>query len=356
MKCKMKKSILQIFLALLFLGCSKSPTSELVTIQIPNKTDIPLSLANVSMSINKIQLETKDNVLLGFIKDVKLYNERIFVVDPNRILIFDLNGIFLQILGRQGEGPEEYTRVTCMEIDEKTGNIYVSAYNKIIVYNKDFEFVEERKLGYPIQYLKILNGGIFIVSEEVGVALGEKFGNQSNLYELNSSFQILDTIPVRTVLLDHLQVGGSAFRYWLSNIEDGLFLFMPVLTPENLIRDTLYQIKDEKMHPAIRFNFERPQTLDASGFQTLVLLNIVNSTSYYILEYDQDWKHFLFLYNKKTNTGYNLSEGLIDEEGDPVFLRPLDLKKDHFYYIKKFEFEDKTVEEKNPIIGIVKLK
>lgn len=87
-----------------------------------------------------------------------------------------------------------------------------------------------------------------------------------------------------------------------------------------------------------------------------MLYNIVNSSSYYILEYDQDWKRFMFLYDKKNKTGYNLSEGLIDDNGEPMFLRPLDLANNLFYYIKKVEYVDKSIEEENPIIGIVKLK
>jgi hypothetical protein len=133
-------------------------------------------------------------------------------------------------------------------------------------------------------------------------------------------------------------------------------MFMPVLTPENLMWDTLYQVKDKRVVSAVRFDFERKQSLDERGYQTLLLYNIINSSSYYILEYDQDWERFMFLYDKKNKTGFNLSGGLIDDEGDPVFLRPLDLDQDLFYYIKKAEYVDSSIEEQNPVIGIVKLK
>lgn len=345
-----------LIISLVIVGCKESPDSGLVTIPIPNSVHAPVLLSEMAQEEARIQLETKNGVFLGHIFEVKVHRNRLLISDIKRISIFDMEGSFIQFLGKQGEGPGEYKSVTSMDIDEATGHIYVSAWNKLMVYDSNYQLIEERKLDYHLNYLKILDGELWTVSEEIGIKIGDNFANQTNIYKLDDANQISDTIPFRTIILDHVHIGGAGFRYWLSDIEEGLFMFMPVLTPEKMIRDTLYQIKDEKMHPAIRFNFERPQTLDESGFQTLVLLNIVNSTSYYILEYDQDWKHFLFLYNKKTNTGYNLSEGLIDEEGDPVFLRPLDLKEDLFYYIKKFEFEDKTIEEKNPIIGIVKLK
>jgi len=243
-----------------------------------------------------------------------------------------------------------------MTIDEDLGYIYLAAYYKLLVFDSNFELVEEKKFGYHLNYLNILNGELWVVSEEIGINRGNGIANQTNVYRLDKVYQITDTIPFRTIKMDQKRVGGYPYRHWFSNKDEGLFMFMPVLTPENMIRDTLYRVEDKMVVPAVRFNFERKQSLDERDYQTLLLYNIVNSKSYYIIEYDQDWKRYMFLYDKKNKTGYNLSEGLIDDEEEPVFLRPLDLDQDLFYYIKKVEFEDKSIEEQNPIIGIVKLK
>jgi hypothetical protein len=345
-----------ITLVFISFGCAEKPESGLMTISIPNKTDDPVLLSDLASADKKIKLETGEGVFLGYIKEVKLHRDRLFVADATKILIFDFEGNFLQSLGRQGEGPGEYGRVTSMGIDSDAGLIYVSAHNKLLVYGSEFELVEERKLGFPINYLKILDGNLWMVSEEIGTKIGDDFVNQTNIYKLDNAFEISDTIPFRTIISDQKRIGGYGFRYWLSDIEEGLFMFMPVLTPENMLRDTLYQVSDKIIKPAAKFRFERAQSLDEGGYQTLLLYNIVNSSSYYILEYDQDWKRFMFLYDKKNKTGYNLSEGLIDDDGEPMFLRPLDLANNLFYYIKKVEYVDKTIEEENPIIGIVKLK
>ena len=345
-----------ITLVFISFGCAEKPESGLMTISIPNKTDDPVLLSDLASADKKIKLETGEGVFLGYIKEVKLHRDRLFVADATKILIFDFEGNFLQSLGRQGEGPGEYGRVTSMGIDSDAGLIYVSAHNKLLVYGSEFELVEERKLGFPINYLKILDGNLWMVSEEIGTKIGDDFVNQTNIYKLDNAFEISDTIPFRTIILDQKRIGGYGFRYWLSDIEEGLFMFMPVLTPENMLWDTLYQVSDKIIKPAAKFRFERAQSLDEGGYQTLLLYNIVNSSSYYILEYDQDWKRFMFLYDKKNKTGYNLSEGLIDDDGEPMFLRPLDLANNLFYYIKKVEYVDKTIEEENPIIGIVKLK
>lgn len=345
-------------IAMVFIGfgCAVDSESGLLIIKIPNKTDDPVLLSDMASADKKINLETGEGVFLRHIKEVKLHRDRLFVADGTKILIFDLEGNFIQSLGRQGDGPGEYGRVTSMDIDHDADLIYVSAYNKLLVYGSDFELVEERKLGYPINYLKILDGNLWMVSEEIGTRRGDDFVNQTNIYKLDNAFEIADTIPFRTIILDQKRIGGYGYRYWLSDNEEGLFMFMPVLTPENMLRDTLYQVSDKIIKPAAKFRFERAQSLDEGGYQTLLLYNIVNSSSYYILEYDQDWKRFMFLYDKKSNTGYNLSEGLIDDDGDPMFLRPLNLANNLFYYVKRPEFVDKSIEEENPIIGIVKLK
>lgn len=102
--------------------------------------------------------------------------------------------------------------------------------------------------------------------------------------------------------------------------------------------------------------FERPQSLNQQGYQTMLINNINNAASYIICEYDQDWERMMFLYDKKRSKGYNLKGGLVDDEGDVVLLRPLDLAKDTFYYVKEAKFSNSNVEETNPVIGIVKLK
>jgi hypothetical protein len=338
-------------------GCAQAPEdSGLPRIKIPDRTDADLYLTDMAEFVKRVQLETNKDILMGHPREVKIHDGRLFALETAKISVFDEEGKFLQTLGRRGEGPGEYKSAYSMEIDKESGLIYVSDLYKLLVFNKDLEFVEERKLGFPIQHLKVFDEKILIISEKIGVEVPGGFANQTNLYELNFSLEITDTIPVRTVLLEGKEVGGFGFKHFLSNIENDLFLYKPVLTTENMMRDTLYQLKDKILTPAVKFDFERPQSLNERGRQTIFLYNIINSPSYMIAEYDQDWQRMMFLYDKKNEKGYNLSKGLIDEDGEPVFLRPLDLKNDAFYFIKRVECADKDIEEVNPEIGIVKLK
>ena len=87
-----------MFLTVVF-GCSNPDVRELVTIEIPNKADADLSLAEIASSIDIIQLETTEDALISNINDVKLVDKKVFVKDRNKqILVFDDQGNFMRRL------------------------------------------------------------------------------------------------------------------------------------------------------------------------------------------------------------------------------------------------------------------
>lgn len=354
---KIKNSIVYIFLLEILCYCSfHKEEVGLMHIRVPDVVNSSIKLSEISDSITRLDLQSNEKVFLGYIFDVKFANNKLFIVEASRISIFDIDGKFIQFLGKYGEGPGEYHRIKSLDIDEESGLIYLSSYNKILVYNLEFDLVNERKLDFPVQYLKVLNDELYVLSEEVGLQVNDKFLNKTQFLKLDKSFNVLDSLPFRSIYFENKQVGGYPFRFWLSDLNDDYFLYVPVLTPENFIRDTLYQVKDGSIIPSVRFEFERGQSLNANGYQTLLLYNIFNSNSYYILEYDIDWKRYMFLYDKRTKENFNFEGGIYDHVGDIVFLRPLDLSNDIFYYIKEVKYIKNSGVENNPEVGIVKLK
>jgi hypothetical protein len=173
---------------------------------------------------------------------------------------------------------------------------------------------------------------------------------------LNSDLKIVDSLQIRNVVLSERIISGYPFKHYISVVEKDNFLYKPVLTPENLIRDTLYKINGKELIPHIKLIFEKPQSLNSEGFKITNVYNIVNSKSYLFCEYENDNQIMLFLFDRKKKVGYNLKGGIRDSDGEKVLLRPLDLSKDIFYFVKEVKYENSKTEESNPIIGIVKLK
>lgn len=97
-------------------------------------------------------LETIDESLIGNIEKVYLHKDNIIVFDlkPNRILLFGKNGKFIRQIGRQGSGPDEYSRLNDVFFEESTGLIYAHERlkNMIFVYNLEGEIEDRIKPGF----------------------------------------------------------------------------------------------------------------------------------------------------------------------------------------------------------------
>lgn len=345
-----------VFLTTFSNGCTKNKESGIIYISVPQAVSPETSLGELAESVEKMQLETKKGTLLGFIKDLKVAGDWLFLVELNKISVFDRQGRFVTTIGHQGDGPGEFRRVSSIALDYDSKLVYVASGMKLLVYSFDNKLLAEKMYRMPIGYVHVLNHQPTIISERIGVKVPGGYANQTQLYRLNQNLDVLDSIPFRTILLDEIAVGGFGVKYYFSEIAEGLFLYKPVFTPENLLRDTLYQVHENRIVPYMKLVFERPQSLNQQGYQTILINNINNAASYIICEYDQDWERMMFLYDKKRSKEYNLKGGLVDDEGDVVLLRPLDLAKDTFYYVKEAKFSNSNVEETNPVIGIVKLK
>ncbi|WP_194775424.1 6-bladed beta-propeller [Pararhodonellum marinum] len=359
----MSKSLFYLILFFLVhqMACNEKPKSVLLQIEIPEKFDEDLHLADIAKSIERIRLETVEGALLGYLKDVKVTDEKLYLGEVYKISMFDREGRFIGLFGSQGDGPGEYRSNSAMTLDPETGLVYVASAKKIIVYNKEGEFLNEKSFRMFVNYVELVKQTPFILTEEIGIPLENGFANQTNLIELNADLDILDTLPFRTVILNQKEIGGYGYKHFFSDNGEGVFFYKSVLTSENLIRDTLYCFADKKFIPYLKLNFEKPQSMKESltnviGVQTLILQNVVYSANYLIVEYTIDWEAKMFLYDKRTSKGYNLNGGVLDEDGEPLILRPVDLAKDTFYFVKSVEYQDATIEEANPVIGIVQLR
>ena len=350
------KYLLVLCIFVLFTGCSQAPKSGINSIEIPATIDSNLHLSDIAKSVNLVQMETKNGAYLTSILEVKLYNGNLHIRDTSgRVLIFDSKGNFIGKLGVRGEGPGEYSSAYSIEIDQELGLIYIGGVRKLVVYDKNYEFVKEKKFSDFLLYLNIVDQKPIIISERDWVPVEDGFSNQTILFELNPALEITDSTLFRNVILKEAMGVRYSSKHFLSQNKDGVFLYAPVLTQENILRDTLYKFEGDSIIPFVKLDFEEPH-FDENGEKAVDIYNIMHSSSYIICEYARNKDKKLFIYSKKESKGYNLEVGILDEDDQPLVLRPLDLENDIFYYIKEEEFQNTGVEELNPAIGIVKLR
>ena len=347
-----------LFLATLlaFMSCSEPAGSGIKSIEVPRTIDSNLHLSDITKSINLVQLETKNGSYLASILEVKLFNGNLLVRDTSgSVRIFDSKGNFIGKLGVRGEGPGEYSSAYSIETAQELGLIYLGGVRKLLVYDKNFEFLREKKFSDFLIYLNSVDQKPIIISERDWIPVEGGYANQTLLFELNPELDITDSILFRNTILKEASGIRYTSKHYLSNTMDGAFLYAPVLTQENILRDTLYKIEGDSLTPFVKLDFEEPH-FDENGEKTVDIYNIMHSSSYIICEYARNKDKKFFIYSKKESRGYNLEVGVLDQDDQPVVLRPLDLKNDVFYYIKEGEFQNTGIEELNPAIGIVELK
>jgi hypothetical protein len=123
-----------IIICFITYGCTEKKTvkENVINIEMPHKLVDKYFITNT----NIIKLQTNDSTLLGFLMDVKISSDTIYVLDQfiKRIYLFDMNGKNIGKIDNLGKGPNEYLRI--QDFDVFKNEIYLLTDNKIIIFNK----------------------------------------------------------------------------------------------------------------------------------------------------------------------------------------------------------------------------
>jgi hypothetical protein len=349
-------SVLWMIIGVLFLRCTGSSNNKLKTVIIFNFPISNLKLSDFSKSVELIPLETHPEGLIMEIVDLQISEGLIFILDLNsRLLAFNRKGEFVSRIGTDGEGPGEYKYVRSFAVDSTSGRIFLATNRGLLIFSKEFEFIEEHLTLKNLDYITIVENGVWTISQSYEKPVKEGFANETYLHFLDSKFKNQDSIPFRTVVLKNKTAASYPFKNFISSREESYFLFTPVLTNEEFIRDTLYQVANRKLIPHRKLEFEQPH-FNEKGIKNVWIYNIFVSGSYLFCEYTQNSKKMFFVFNEDNSKGYNLEGGLLDEHANKLKLHPLRNSLEQLYFVQKASFSNTATEEQNPVIGIVSLK
>lgn len=342
---------------MLLTGCKNPEIVDLLTVEVPKKTDKGIKLNEISDSVIKITLENHEDALITNVKEVVTIDSYFVIITlDNRILIFDQRGKFFKVLGRQGDGPGEYEFVTAFAVDEHSRKFFVVSNRKVLVYTFDFNLVEEFNLGFFVSFLSVQKDNIYAISYEYGAVTDGGFSTETSMYILDTNFNSLDTIPIRKVVRKDRQASLLGYDKFITTDGFDSFIYAPVATNERFLRDTVFQLHKNRIIPFAKLSFAEPH-LDEKGIKRYWIANIFLTANYLGSHYYKEGNDiYFFLYNRKTSKAYNFQTGPLDEDGDTVVLNLLDASSDTFYYVKSIGYTNTSSEEQNPVIGIVKLK
>jgi hypothetical protein len=98
-------------------------------------------------------LETRDDNLIGRIDKIIVTNDKFIILDlaiAKKVLVFDHHGKFLNVIGKMGEGPEEYDSPNDIAYDSYNDELLIWCHNKktIMKFKINGTFVRNIKIDW----------------------------------------------------------------------------------------------------------------------------------------------------------------------------------------------------------------
>ena len=236
---------LVIVLFVFMLSCqSNNETPEINLQKDPNRY-ITLNSNKLFGDFELIQLESKDECLIGGYYKVIPTDNNIIIYTRERILQFDYSGRFLGILANKGNGPGELSSIINCIVDEKHDKLYCiqqSDQKNIHVYDlktNKFEKNIPRAINGALGYIQLLNDSILACFPKMDL------NGKYLVYYQDLKGNFIDGIPYS---ID--QRKGTVLRKApeiIKDMEDKKFLYF------NQKIDTLFEIDSLKKNAIVSF-------------------------------------------------------------------------------------------------------
>lgn len=160
---QLRRSIKHVWIgiALLVLVSYDSQTSNQGGFRYTAKVDLnsdELAFQDIVADYKYIKLEVTDKSILGTIRKVEFYQSRIYTL-TDIVHCFDQNGKFLFSIDKKGRGPEEFTQIMYMSLDDNR-IILTAPGGRINIYRSDNgDFIKSYNLGFAVESL-VFDGDI----------------------------------------------------------------------------------------------------------------------------------------------------------------------------------------------------
>lgn len=224
----MKKVLLVLLVVIGSVSCAEKPVVEEAgcTIDLSdyleNGGSDDLALGLLSDSVLYIPLQTPKHVPVDVLLSVKFSGENIFVLDRRQSLFrFDGQGRFLNLIGKRGEGPEEYLNTVSFDVDEKAGTVHLFDVHrhKLLTYTLSGEFVQSVDVPSGVNSLVQKNDSCFIgyrpwyASEEKveQIVLFDKQGKELETLSLGNEFSDDSKTDIFRTAVFNLSSGDCKF-------------------------------------------------------------------------------------------------------------------------------------------------
>lgn len=189
--------------------------------------------------------ETNDSSIIGEIGQLSICDQLILTDrKTNSVSLFDLNGRHLSTHEAIGNGPGEYVRIDGLCVNKSQNKLLIldAPQNKVLTYDSDFHFIEERHTPVPFgaTTFSLLGDSTFVFEESIGVV---KSDLKYCLFIQNTKGETSRFLPFEKTASVHFSP-----RQPLYYVNDTL-VFVPTYN------DTIYNVFENKVEPRMRLDF-----------------------------------------------------------------------------------------------------
>jgi hypothetical protein len=141
---------------------------KIVKIENIDETAV-VKYSDIYDDVNFIKLETQDSSLIGRIDKVIVTDDKIIVLDGSiakMVFVFDCNGKFLNRIGSNGGGPEEYDCPDDIGYDKYNNEILVLCHNRknIMRFHPDGTFIKNIKIDLYVSSIFVMSKNTYLLS------------------------------------------------------------------------------------------------------------------------------------------------------------------------------------------------
>ena len=354
------KPVWQIFSVILFtfsfIGCKECKIIQTGTI-LTFRKELSKDISNFDFFREKIiiPLEIKENALVDNNPSIVKDGEYFFIYSRNTsspILRYNINGNFINSIGNKGVGPNEYTEILDIIIDEKKQSLKVLSYNSIIHFSYDGMPIKNEKIDISASSFTSVNNYYWFYT-----------GND-NSYSDNRLFQ---TDTNFNIIKKYLSEKSNMFPMMEYNFKQ---------SPYNTFRESFYNniycIKEDTLSisytvkfpdmefPAEAHNISPMEVIEYLGqhHYALIMCYLENDNYIYMqvsennIASKQLFYHWII--NKKNGEEYVINTDFII---DSYLISPQILSNDNKLYFLGYLIEDEKAvySNENPSIVIINL-
>lgn len=252
-------SLLSVFiLTAILVSCSQKEKfneniseNEVKVIHIPEDRIESTSFEDFIEDIKLIPLETTEESLIAEVEQVIISHNKFYVHDLslNEVFVFDKKGKFLFKLDRRGKGPQEYTSIRDIKVDEK-GDIHILDFKNVVIFDHSGAFVKKIAFSLPesyhinpVHFALGANNGYYLWSGSLGIKTLPE--NQYVAYRIDheGTFTGDAYFPLKTTIMG----GGPRFTSINNNNHYNM-------VPINGC-DTIYRFTPKEVFPAYYIDF-----------------------------------------------------------------------------------------------------